>query len=647
MNILGSTLTGQVTENLLLVLIPLFPLVGAALLGVAVGIREDRRWQAGWAATLFAVCSFVVTVKLFLGIGDAQEAFRYTAWRWFESGQLSVALALRMDRLAGVMTLVVTGVGSLIHLYAIGYMHEDESRPRFFCYLNLFLFAMLLLVLGENLLVMFVGWEGVGLCSYLLIGFWYREMPNADAGQKAFVVNRIGDAGFLLGIFVLFWNLGTVSFPELQGLVGQLPPYLAETAALLLFVGAVGKSAQIPLFVWLPDAMAGPTPVSALIHAATMVTAGVYMVTRLGALYVLAPTALAVIAVVGTATALLAATIALAQNDIKKVLAYSTVSQLGYMFMALGAAAFSNGIYHVVTHAFFKACLFMAAGSVIVGCHHEQDMRHYGGLRKSMPLTFLAYLAATYAITGLPFGAGFFSKDAILWAVYSHEIVLFGTPINRVLWGVGLFTAFLTAFYMTRSLMMTFFGEYRGHEHPHESPWTMTTPILILAVPSLAFGFLFGEEFLHFLAAWGREDLNVGHAVLAENATYHLLEMISMGIAVAGVALAAFIYGLQPRLVDSLLRAAAVCRGVHRALLNKWWIDELYDALIVAPLRKVSAVLFSVLDRALIDGTVNGTALFMAANGEIVRRMHTGRVSSYAMVLFAGTIAAIIFWIVL
>ena len=393
----------------LLITIPLFPLLGALVLAFGIG-NTDEKTQAvsGWIATFFAAFAFLITVVLFVNLGYAGQSFTVQIWEWISVGRFSASFALHFDRLAAVMCLVVTGVGSLIHLYAIGYMSHDESRPRFFCYLNLFLFSMLVLVLGNNLLVMFVGWEGVGLCSYLLIGFWFKDMENAKAGQKAFVVNRIGDAAFLLGIFFLFRVIGSVDFAMINGHRLFAAPYMAEMAAILLFIGAVGKSAQIPLFVWLPDAMAGPTPVSALIHAATMVTAGVYMVARLAPFYAqAAPMTLAVISCVGAATALFAATVAIAQNDIKKVLAYSTVSQLGYMFMAIGAGAFSNAIFHVVTHAFFKACLFMGAGSVIHGCHHEQDMRKFGGLRKKMPYTFLTYFVATFAIAGFPFLSGF------------------------------------------------------------------------------------------------------------------------------------------------------------------------------------------------------------------------------------------------
>jgi NADH-quinone oxidoreductase subunit L len=629
--------------------IPLLPLIGAIFLGLSLGQSKEKHWQSGWAATIFAAGSFVAALLVFCELLEGADSVRFTAWDWMSVGTFNVAFALSMDHLSGVMTLVVTGVGSLIHLYAIGYMDHDENRPRFFCYLNLFLFSMLLLVLGENLLIMFIGWEGVGLCSYLLIGFWFKEMPNAAAGQKAFVVNRIGDAGLLLGIFILFWQLGTLNFTEIQQNVGTMPLYLIEAAAILLFIGAVGKSAQIPLFVWLPDAMAGPTPVSALIHAATMVTAGVYMVTRLSALYLAAPTTLVVISVIGTCTAFVAATIALVQNDIKKVLAYSTVSQLGYMFMALGAGAFSNGIYHVVTHAFFKACLFMGAGSVIVGCHHEQDMRKFGGLRKSMKWTFITYAAATYAIAGLPYGSGFFSKDSILWSVYSNSgaagaIEIGGIQLSHILWGFGLLTAFLTAFYMTRSLVMTFFGDYRGHHEAHESPWTMTLPLVVLALPSLLFGILFGETLIQFIAPWGRADMLVGHHVLAENPTYHMLELVSMGVAVLGVSLAGFIYYVKPQIAAQTAKSAP---QLYEFLSDKWRIDELYAAVVIRPLSGISNFSFRIIDRLFIDGSVNGTGFFVAANGELARRAHGGRIAGYMLFMVCGLIASLLFWILL
>ena len=704
-----QTASAPVIVQPLLAMIPLLPLLGAATLGsLVLSGGPGCHKISGWLATLASTAAFVCTVMLFKLLNESEAgAIVFEFWRWIEVGNFSASFALRFDRLAAVMTLIVTGVGSLIHLYAIGYMSHDDSRPRFFCYLNLFLFAMLLLVLGDNLLLMFVGWEGVGLCSYLLIGFWYKDMANSIAGQKAFIVNRIGDAGFILGVFVLFYTTGTISFTGIEAAVPNIAdPYIIEVAALLLFIGAVGKSAQIPLFVWLPDAMAGPTPVSALIHAATMVTAGIYMITRLSVLFVTAPLALTVISVVGALTAFVAATIAIAQTDIKKVLAYSTVSQLGYMFMALGAAAFSNGIYHVVTHAFFKACLFMGAGSVIVGCHHEQDMRKFGGLRKYMPWTCLTYVIATLAIAGIPPFSGFYSKDAILWTVFSAksgpgEIFIGAVPLSLILWGVGLATAALTAFYMTRSVMLTFFGEYRGGEHktagadalhstadgqdhpphnshdehnhkiigmtamiqaptaeeakahaesshghgglPHESPWTMVLPLLVLMVLSAGFAFFFGESLIHYLAKWTRPDM-LDHEKLELNHAYHTLENISKVVAGAGVLLAVVLYGGMPKAVAALARALP---WLHKALLSKWWIDELYSFVIVRPLRAFSQVLFDVLDRGVIDAAVGGTGIFVLSNGEILRRMHTGKIATYAMVMLVGTLCVLTFWVLL
>ncbi len=633
--------------SVFLLLIPLLPLAGAITVYLSCSRDRNLHSFAGWLATAFSLLSFALAVTLFLSISDSTQAVTAQMWRWIDVGDLSVEFGFRLDKLAAVMTLVVTGVGSLIHLYAIGYMAEDEHRPRFFSYLNLFLFSMLMLVLGDNLLVMFVGWEGVGLCSYLLIGFWYRDPKNAFAGQKAFVVNRIGDAGFLLGIFLLFFIFKTVNFVGLEGQMLLMTEhtdalkFLLEAAALFLFIGAIGKSAQFPLYVWLPDAMAGPTPVSALIHAATMVTAGVYMITRMSFLYVQAPVALMAILIIGTFTAFFAATIALVQHDIKRVLAYSTVSQLGFMFMALGAGAFSNGIYHVVTHAFFKACLFMAAGSVIIGCHHEQDMRHFGGLRRSMPITFLTYLISTLAISGFPWLSGFFSKDAILWSVFSNEglpsrLLIGGVPLAQVCWAVGLCTAFLTAFYMTRSLMLTFFGEYRGHAHPHESPWVVTIPLVILATLSAIFGFLWGEHLIAYLSAWTRADLLGGHEVLAKNHTYHLLENASIGVALLGMALAVILYSALRRLP---MRLASWFSWLYRALSRKWWVDELYDYLVVRPLRGFAEFCFVAIDRAVIDATVNTTGLVVEVNGEMARTIHTGKIAWYAFLMFVCAFA--------
>ena len=632
--------TSAVLQKISLFFIPMLPLIGALFLGLCVFYRKESSEKlSGFLATFAALCSFVLTIACFKIILDGEPAVGFTAWQWIKSGNLAVNFGLKMDRLSGVMTMVVTGIGTLIHFYSIGYMSHDQNRSKFFCYLNLFLFSMLLLVLGDNLLMTFVGWEGVGLCSYLLIGFWYKEMPNAIAGQKAFVVNRIGDAGFLLGVFLIFMHLGTFDYAELSTLINKMPVNIIEIVAVLLFIGAAGKSAQIPLYVWLPDAMAGPTPVSALIHAATMVTAGIYMICRLSFLFELAPNALALIAIIGASTAFVAATIATSQFDIKKVLAYSTVSQLGYMFLALGVGAYSNAIFHVVTHAFFKACLFMGAGSVIAGCHHEQDMRKFGGLWKKMPITFLTYLAATYAIAGLPFASGFFSKDQILWATYSSDL----GSLSKILWGMSAVTAFLTAFYMTRSLFMTFFtGAYRGDHEAHESPFTMTMPLVVLAIPSLIFGYLMGENLLHFLAQWTRADLLGGHHALADKPMYHELEMTSIFIACSGVLLGA-LHCTYPVIAKSF---SSLFPTLHKAFINKWWVDEIYVALIVNPLRSISNVLFKFADRILIDGSVNSLAVLTQLLGSSMSRVQSGLLGGYTHILMGGVAAIIMVWFI-
>ena len=635
----------------LLLALPLIPLVGAVVNYLLTSKRENWHNLSGWIATLFAAGSFLVAIKLTHSLYKSSTVIETFAWTWFSLDAFKADFALKLDNLSAVMILVITGVGSLIHLYAIGYMAEDANRPRFFSYINLFLFAMLLLVLGDNLLLMFVGWEGVGLCSYLLIGFWFSEMDNAKAGQKAFVVNRIGDAGFIIGVFLLVGATGALSFDALEAAVDTIPAAIISIAAFCLFIGAVGKSAQIPLYVWLPDAMAGPTPVSALIHAATMVTAGVYMMARMSFLYLNAPEVLLIVTVISTLTAFVAATIALVQNDIKKVLAYSTVSQLGFMFMAIGASAFSNGIYHVVTHAFFKACLFMAAGSVIIGCHHEQDMRRYGGLWKKMPFTFVAYLVATLAIAGLPTTSGFYSKDAILWTLFSSpgvasELMLIkGVTLSNFCHKLAMFTAFLTAFYMTRSLMMTFFGSYRGKHEAHESAWVVTLPLTILAILSWGFAFFWGEQLMQFLAPWTRPDMLVGHHQLVEtNPTYHSLELISSGVAIAGVLLGVVFYGPLGSIPVVIARKFS---STHRLLLDKWWIDELYEASIVKPLKASANFLFKFIDRFIVDGSVNGSGMLVAVSGEVARIFHPGRIGLYALMMFLATVFLIIFWILL
>ena len=676
-------------ENVHVALIPLLPLIGAGLTYIVGSVFSKASLKgnathgsshsggssgcnlSGWMASFFslATCALVVFLVLSNNFLGGHITYHWTAWSWIhtwlggltasggsnlQNGQsgafphlIEINLAYQMDALAGVMALVVTGVGSLIHFYAIGYMHEDPEKPRFFAYLNLFMFAMLTLVLADNLLVMFIGWEGVGVCSYLLIGFWYREMPNAVAGQKAFVVNRIGDFGFILGIMLLMTLVGSVHFATLKAQLDTIPIWAIELAALCLFIGAVGKSAQIPLYVWLPDAMAGPTPVSALIHAATMVTAGVYMTTRVSFLFENAPTVLVLIAVIGALTAFVAATIALTQFDIKKVLAYSTVSQLGFMFMALGSGAFSNGIYHVVTHAFFKACLFMSAGSVIIGCHHEQDMRRFGGLLKKMPITALCYLGSTLAIAGFPYTSGFFSKDAILWTVYSsptlaipvfHEVTL-----AQLIWGLGLFTAFLTAFYMTRSFVMTFLGSYRGHAHPHESPLVVTIPLIILAILSLIFGGIWGERLMHLLSPWTRADLIHGHDALKANPLFHSLEILSMIVAVAAICLGWLIYAKLPSIAGFF---ATKLRAFYNFLQSKWYVDELYDFVICKPLAFISMILFKFVDRILIDGTLDRSADVVVASGEAVTALQVGRMGVYALVMLMGSAIILLYFFV-
>jgi NADH-quinone oxidoreductase subunit L len=511
-------------------------------------------------------------------------------------------------------------------------MADDEGMPRFFSYLNLFLFSMLMLVLGGNLLVLFVGWEGVGLCSYLLIGFWFRNLDYCAAGRKAFVVNRIGDAGVLLGIFLLLMTFKTVDFVALSDTFSSVSVQnegLAGLCAIIgfcLFVGATGKSAQLPLFVWLPDAMAGPTPVSALIHAATMVTAGIYLFARMAFLFdAAAPDLGLIVVLVAAATAFISATIAVAQNDIKKVLAYSTVSQLGFMFLAAGAGAYWVALFHVITHAFFKACLFLGAGSVIHGCHHEQDMRQMGGLRRLMPLTFVTYLISTLAIAGIYPFAGFHSKHAIFDALAHspNPLVQMAAPMVLVLASL---TAGLTAFYMTRSLVLTFFGEYRGHAHPHESPARMVIPLIVLAL--LATG---GGVFLeHYLPEYLSAVLPRSHA---HPSLSPQSSVAASWIGLLGVALGALFFG-PLRVIPA--RAAALFPAIHRALLGKYFIDELYRAVIVRPLEVLSSVLWSGVDKGIIDATVNGTGEMVEISGEIARTAQTGEVRHYALYLLVA-----------
>ena len=623
-------------------LIPVLPALGV-LFNLFIGPRSGRGTvnfvSPAVVGAAFAIACYTCARVLGLPHGGALEQDVYP---WITAGMLQVHVAFRIDALSAVMILIVTGVGFLIHVYSTGYMHEDEGYARFFAYLNLFTFAMLLLVMADNLPLMFVGWEGVGVCSYLLIGFWFDKEANASAGMKAFVVNRIGDAGFLLGIFLIFWHLGdgphTLRFTEIAAHATAIPLETVTVITLLLFVGATGKSAQLPLYVWLPDAMAGPTPVSALIHAATMVTAGVYMIARLNFLYILSPTAMAVVATVGALTALFAATIGLMQNDIKKVLAYSTISQLGYMFLGVGVGAFGDGIFHLMTHAFFKGLLFLGAGSVIHGVSGEQDMQKMGGLRAYMPITFWTFLSATLAISGLPPFAGFFSKDAILGAA-------FGSPYGSWwLWALGLIAAGLTSFYMFRLLFLTFFGDCRVDEHAkhhlHESPASMTMPLIVLGILSLIGGWiglpeqwLWGDRFGEFLAPIFSGAHAASHL---STATESALMGASVLVAAIGFGVAYLFYLVQPGLPMLLAWKA---QGAYNLIFNKYYVDELYDVLVVRPTVVLSNLLWRAVDAEVIDGMVNGTASMVGANSSLWRRLQTGNVQHYALSMLLGAMA--------
>jgi NADH-quinone oxidoreductase subunit L len=636
-------------------LIPLLPLAGAAINGF-LGKKSSRK-AVTTIALFFSGAAFVWALWVALRFSSLELPYHEFLAHWIRITGFSADFALYLDQLSLVMLLVVTGVGFLIHIYSVGYMWDDPSYYRFFSYLNLFMFFMLTLVLADNYLLMFIGWEGVGLASYLLIGFWFTKDSAASAGKKAFLVNRIGDFGFLIALFLLIKHFGSLNFVQV---FQSVAPMSAETAGagllttvgILLMVGACGKSAQIPLYVWLPDAMEGPTPVSALIHAATMVTAGLYMVSRSHLIFERAPTALMVVAIIGTLTAFFVATIGIAQTDIKKVLAYSTISQLGYMFMACGVGAFSAGIFHLMTHAFFKGLLFLGAGSVIHAVGGEQDMRKMGGLKSYIPWTFLTMGIATLAIAGIPPLAGFWSKDEILWKAYQ---------VSPVYWAIGVITAFITSFYMFRLLYMTFFGDYRGapadahgshsdkhghdahgHGEPHESPMVMLVPLLILAVLSLVAGFVgWGNHFEHFLApVFGTGE---PAAEAASGATEYLLMGVSVLVAFAGWWLAYLLYykcdDLPQKIADSL-------GGFYQTVVHKYYVDELYAALFVKPLVDGSTrILWQDVDRKIIDATVNDSADAARHVSDEVRQMQSGNIRSYAAWIAAGAAVVIAFMI--
>ena len=612
----------------LLTLIVLLPLAGFFLNGL-LGPRLGKGFVNVVGCGL-PILAFFATVRAFTQLQQAGEAgaLAETAYTWATVGDFRFEIAFWFDRLSALMTLIVTGVGSLIHIYSTGYMKDDPSYARYFAYLNLFLFFMLLLVLGRSLLVCFVGWEGVGLASYLLIGFWFEDPAKAAAGKKAFITNRIGDAGFLLGMFLIYHVLGTLDFDAINAAFnGPVAPAVsASLVGLLLFIGATGKSAQIPLHVWLPDAMAGPTPVSALIHAATMVTAGIYLVARLNGLYLHAPEASHVIAVVGLATAFFAATIAVVQTDIKKVLAYSTVSQLGLMFLALGVGAYGVAVFHVYTHAFFKACLFLGAGSVIHAMSGEQDIRKMGGLAKKIPITFVTFAVATAAIAGIPPLAGFFSKDEILWFAFASEYG--GSP---VLWALASFSALLTSFYMFRLLWLTFLTPSRmDHEtehHVHESPISMTGVLVVLAILSAVGGFFHVYHFLEPVMPMPAENEALEHLKLP-------LIGVAIAVAFAGLAGAFLVYRRGLATAERLQQRFA---GLHRLLSGKYYVDELYEAVLGKPLHWVSEHVFlNVGDRALIDGSLHGlTGLAQRTAGRL-SRVETGNLQFYLLLAVVG-----------
>lgn len=629
----------------LIPLIPFLPLIGFAVNGLF-GARMSKS-ASGWIGSGSVLLSFLLSVMAFMEVSATHAPIRSEVYDFMSVGSLNIGFGFLVDALSAWMMLIVTGIGFLIHVYSMGYMHDDEGFGRFFAYLNLFIFSMLLLVMGDNFLMLFFGWEGVGLCSYLLIGFWYTNRDYNLAANKAFIMNRIGDLGLLLGMFLIFYTFGSLQYETVFSLLAENPVEtgVITSICLLLFVGAIGKSAQIPLYTWLPDAMAGPTPVSALIHAATMVTAGIYLVARCNGLFSLSHEALQVVAVVGMATSVLAALIGLQQNDIKKVLAYSTVSQLGLMFVALGMGAYSSAMFHVTTHAFFKALLFLGAGSVIHAMGGEQDIRNMGGLRKHLPITFWVFLIGTFAISGVPLLSGFFSKDEILAHTFDHGGVLW--------WALASFSSLLTATYMGRLFFLTFFGSFRGtHEqehHLHESPPSMTIPLVVLAVLSVVGGLLNLPHILHagstqWLAHW-LSGTGVNHQPVVPLTEVHLSassEWMLMGFAsVVALVVLAFTYVAYSK-PSNVPVPDEQQKGAGKLLAHKFYVDELYNALFVRPTETLSKTLHYYVDLWAIDGAVEGVGKGFQTLGATFRRLQNGNIEYYLIGMVAGGIGLLL-----
>lgn len=637
-------------HSLLMALIILSPLVGFLINGLR--YKKHSGNVAGSIATSAVAISFIAAILLVVDLVAMPAESRRIAvsfFEWIAIDKFKVNAGFVVDQISAIMILIITGVGTLIHLFSVGYMHHDKGVAKYFSYLNLFIFNMLLLVLGDSLLVMFVGWEGVGLCSYLLIGFWFTDKEKAAAGMKAFITNRVGDAAFLLGMFVLFVSFGTLNFSELNALA----PTVVESSwlgavtlgTLFLFIGATGKSAQIPLYVWLPDAMAGPTPVSALIHAATMVTAGVYMIVRLNPLFIMAPNTMMVIAIIGAATAVLAATIGMTQWDIKKVLAYSTVSQLGYMFLACGVGAFGAAMFHLMTHAFFKALMFLGSGSVIHAMHEEQDIRKMGALKKYLPITHITFLLGWLAIIGVPPFAGFFSKDEILAYAFNSPL---GSP---ALWACGALGATLTAFYMTRLMALTFWGKSRvpASVHPHESPAIMTIPLIVLAVLSVTGGWIgiphvIGEYLGHIPNVWEHWLHPLIKPIPGWQPIDVATEWTLMGVSVALASVSAFVaYQFYVKSPEAPKKFAESIKPVYNLVYNKYFVDEAYFAGVINPLVNVSRNIWYYIDVNFIDKATYLAGDLMRGMGSVVKSLQTGNMQQYAMYIGIGVVVALSF----